>query len=252
MPELFAAAAQQYLPVAGAVDDAAERRVVVGLLRRAADQAALIGDHALVDALLAAALGLISPDETATLLAVHTGRHAALYGLGRLEEADEAYRTITGLCATVTERAGATAMQVRSLTYRSRFAEAISLSVESLRELGIDVPAAERRSAELDRQFEHLYRWLDHTDTADELARPEITDPALLAATHLINAALPACLRQRPPRPRLAEPGGVADLDRAWSSPYACPARSATAPSSPSRCVATTPRGTRRCGGSWR
>jgi hypothetical protein len=43
VPELFAAAAEQYLPVAGAVDDAAERRVVVGLLRRAADQAALIG-----------------------------------------------------------------------------------------------------------------------------------------------------------------------------------------------------------------
>jgi hypothetical protein len=43
VPELFAAAAEQCLPVAGAVDDAAERRVVVGLLRRAADQAALIG-----------------------------------------------------------------------------------------------------------------------------------------------------------------------------------------------------------------
>jgi hypothetical protein len=91
VPELFAAAAQQYLPVAGAVDDAAERRSVVGLLRRAADQAALIGDYAQMDALLATALGLISPNETATLLAVHTGRHAALYGLGRLEEADDAY-----------------------------------------------------------------------------------------------------------------------------------------------------------------
>jgi hypothetical protein len=43
VPELFTAAAEQYLPVAGAVDDAADRRVVVGLLRRAADQAALIG-----------------------------------------------------------------------------------------------------------------------------------------------------------------------------------------------------------------
>jgi hypothetical protein len=36
VPDLFAAAAEQYLPVAGAVDDAAERRVVVRLLRRAA------------------------------------------------------------------------------------------------------------------------------------------------------------------------------------------------------------------------
>ena len=96
VPELFAAAAEQYLPVAGAVDDAAERRQVVGLLRRAAGQAALIGDYALVNALLAAALPLIGPGEEATLVAVHTARHAALYGLGRLEEADEEYQDDRG------------------------------------------------------------------------------------------------------------------------------------------------------------
>ena len=67
VPELFAAAAEQYLPVVDAVEDAAERRQVVGLLRRAAGQAALIGDYALVNALLAAALPLIGPGETATL-----------------------------------------------------------------------------------------------------------------------------------------------------------------------------------------
>ena len=71
---------------------------MVGLLRRAAGQAALIGDYALVNALLAAALRLIDPGETATLVEVHTARHAALYSLGRLEEADEEYRTIEGLC----------------------------------------------------------------------------------------------------------------------------------------------------------
>ena len=56
VPELFAVAAEQYLPVVDAVDDPAERRQVAALLRRAADQAALIGDYALVNALLAAAL----------------------------------------------------------------------------------------------------------------------------------------------------------------------------------------------------
>ena len=96
VPELFAVAAEQYLPVVDAVEDAAERRAVVELLRRAADQAALIGDHALVNALLAAALRLVDPGETATLIEVHTARHAALYSLGRLEEADEEYRTIDG------------------------------------------------------------------------------------------------------------------------------------------------------------
>ena len=221
VPELFAVAAEQYLPVVDAVDDPAERRQVVGLLRRAADQAALIGDYALVNALLAAALRLIDPGETATLIEVHTGRHAALYSLGRLEEADEEYRTIEGLCPTALERADATAVQVRSLTHRNRFAEAIGLGLESLRELGIAVPAADRLPAELDHQFDYLYRWLDHTEAADDLARPDITDPTLLAATRLLNAVLPAAYFAADPATlRLAEPGGAADLDRARPGPH--------------------------------
>jgi signal transduction histidine kinase len=190
--ELFAVAAEQYLPVVDAVDDAGERRRVVELLRRTADQATLIGDYALVNALLGAAQQLIDPGETATVVEVHTGRHAALYALGRLEEADEEYRAIEGLGTTALERADATAVQVRSLTHRKRIAEALGLGLSSLPELGVTVPAADRLPAELDRQFDYLYRWLDHTDGTDDLARPDITDPTLLAATRLINAILPA------------------------------------------------------------
>ncbi|GAB3832378.1 hypothetical protein GCM10027610_024430 [Dactylosporangium cerinum] len=192
VPELFAVAAEQYLPVVDAVVDAAERRHVVGLLRRAAGQAALIGDHALVNALLAAALRLIDPDETATLVEVHTGRHTALYSLGRLDEADEEYRTIDRLCVTTLDRADATVVQARSLTHRNRFAEAIGLVLESVRELGITVPAADRLLMELDHQFDYLYRWLEQTEAAGELTRPDVTEPTLLAATRLINAILPA------------------------------------------------------------
>ena len=191
VPELFAAAAEQYLPVADAVEDPAERARVVRLLRRAADQAALIGDCALVDALLSGALRLVDASETATLLAVHTGRHAALFSGGRLDEADEEYRTIERLRPTALQRADPTAVQVRSLTHRTRFAEAIELGTGSLRELGVAVPARDGLRAELDRQSDLLYRWLDHTDLADDLARPRLTDPTLLAAAALIDALLP-------------------------------------------------------------
>jgi signal transduction histidine kinase len=191
-PELFAVAAEQYLPVADAVPGAAERRQVAGLLRRAAGQAALIGDYALVTALLSAVLRLTDPGETATLVQVYTGRHAALYSLGRLEEADEEYRTIERLSADALVPADATATQVRSLTYRNRFTEAVALGIDSLRELGVTVPAAGRLPAELDKQFGHLYQWLDHAEDADALARPDITDPTLLAAARLLNAVLPA------------------------------------------------------------
>ncbi|MCI2422523.1 AAA family ATPase [Saccharopolyspora sp. K220] len=192
VPELFAVAAEQYLPVASAVDDAAERRVVVALLRRAADQASLTGEHVLVDALLAAALRLIDPSDTDTLIQVHADRHTALYSLGRLEEADEEYRVIARLCTSAAQRVDATCVQVRSLTHRNRSAEAIELGLESLRECGITVPAADRLPAELDRQFDHLHRWLDHTDAADDLARPDLTDPTLLATSRLINVVLSA------------------------------------------------------------
>ena len=61
-----------------------------------------------MNALLAAALRLTDPAETATLVEVQTGRHAALFSLGRLDEADEEYRAIEG-CVTALERADATA-----------------------------------------------------------------------------------------------------------------------------------------------
>ena len=159
VPEMFATAAGQYLPAASAIDDPAERRVTVALLRRAASQAALIGDYALVNALLAAALSLIDPGETATLIEVHTGRHAALYGLGRLEEADEEYRAIERLCPTAMRRADATRVQVHSLTHRKRYAEALGLGLESLREFGITVPAGDRLPAGDGTPLVMLHGW---------------------------------------------------------------------------------------------
>ncbi|MDG6107027.1 AAA family ATPase [Dactylosporangium aurantiacum] len=196
VPELFAVAAAQYLAVVDtvddAVDDAVERRQAVELFRRAADQSTLIGEYAQVNALLTAALRLIGPDETATLVEVRTGRHAALYSLGRLEEADEEYHAIQGLRITALQGASATAVQARSLTHRNRYVEAIGLGLETLRALGIAVPAADQLRAEADRRFELLYRWLEHEEDTEEPTRPEVTDPTLLAVARLCNAVLPA------------------------------------------------------------
>jgi signal transduction histidine kinase len=190
-PELFAVAAEQYLPVVGEVDDPAERRRVVSLLRQAAGQARLIGDYALVYALLTAALRLVDPADPAAVLELRTGRHAALFSLGRLDEADEDYGSIAELSPTASDRADATAVQVRSLSHRTRFAEAVELGLGSLRECGIAVPAAGGFSAGLDDKFDRCFRWLDSTGPAEDLARPELSDPELLAASRLIDALLP-------------------------------------------------------------
>ena len=190
MPDLFAVAAEQYLPVADAVTDPGERRAVAGLLRRAADEVTQIGEFPLVHALLTAALALADQADTDALIELHTVHHAALFSLGRLEEADNDYRALEELAGTVLDRPAATALQVKGLTNRNRFTEAIDLVIRSLRECGIDVPDAERMPAAIDRQFARLYQWLDHTDPGDDMARPDLTDPALLAAGSLLNAML--------------------------------------------------------------
>jgi len=190
--EWSAVAAEQYLPVVGTVREPRERSQVVRLLRRAAGQAGLIGDYALVEALLTAALRLIDPARTTALIEVRTARHAALYSLGRLEETDEEYRAIEELCTTPLQRADATCVQVRSLTHRNRSAEAIDLGMKALRQLGITVPDPDRLPAELDHQFGCLYQWLERTDVGDDTAWPDITEPILLTATCVINTLMPA------------------------------------------------------------
>jgi hypothetical protein len=97
----------------------------------------MIGNDRLVERLLTAALMLTEPSETAEILDLRTHRHAALFSLGRLDEADEDYAVIDALTGTVLDRLEATPLQVRSLTNRGRTAEANDLGTSSLRECGI-------------------------------------------------------------------------------------------------------------------
>jgi hypothetical protein len=190
-PELFAVAAEQYVPVVEAVTNAVERSQVVTLLRRAAEQAWLVGAYSQVETLLSTALRVADANDTCTLVDLHTGRHAALFCLGRLEEADNDYFIIERLCTNALRRVDATCVQVRSLTHRKFYTKAVKLAVTALCEIGNPVPAPERLPELLDRYFEYLYRWLDDTNDSDDVARPEITDPTLLAVTRLLSAVFP-------------------------------------------------------------
>lgn len=191
-PGLYAVAAEQYLPVIDAVHGADERRQVVGLLRRAAEQAQLLSNYAVVERCLTAAGPLIDMTDTRALIEVHTGRHTALYNLGRLEEADDAYQTVVRLCTHPLERADATLVQVSSLTNRNRPQQALRLGLELLRQLGRAVPSPQQLDAEVERGLADLYEWLAHSDETEDLRRPEITDPALLTIGALLNRIMPA------------------------------------------------------------
>ncbi len=190
-PALYAVAAEQYLPVIDSVTDAGERSVAAALLSRAAEQAALVGEYGQVHAMLSSALQVADPGDTAALIRLHTRRLTALFCLGRLQEADEDYGVVDRLSTTALQRVDATCVQVRSLTNRKLYGDAIELAMTALRELGTTVPPPERLPELLERYFAYLYRWLDDTDDADDLGRPEITDATTLAVTCLFNAVFP-------------------------------------------------------------
>jgi diguanylate cyclase (GGDEF)-like protein len=191
-PELFAVAADQYLPVVDAVREPDERRRVVELLWSAAEQAKLLSNHPVMEARLAAAVKHVDPADTDTLIKIQTGRHAALYSLGRLDEADGVYRTIDLLATNPAQRTGAVLAQVSSLTNRNRPQEALALGVDQLRRLGLAVPESERLDSDIERGLDRLYQWVGAGDETDDLHRPEVTDPALLDIAALVNRLTPA------------------------------------------------------------
>ncbi|MDT3445353.1 diguanylate cyclase [Pseudofrankia sp. BMG5.37] len=190
--ELFAVAAEQYLPVADAVHDPAERQRMTKLFRRAADEAKLLSNDPLVERFLTAAATFIDPTDTDQLIAVHTGRHAALYGLGRLDDADEVYQTITRLCIHPAQRTDATVVQVRSITNRGRTGEAMRLGLDQLRQLGLAVPDRDHLDAEIDRGLDAVYQWIDQTSESDDLRRPRVTDRSRLDAFRVVDSVMPA------------------------------------------------------------
>ncbi len=238
VPELFAVAAEQYLPVAGTVDDTAERRVVAVLLAHAADQAAMIGDYRLMERLLTTALALTEPDEAATVLDLRTRRHAALYSLGRFDEADQDYAVIDALTSTVLDRPEATAVQMTSLTNRGHSAEATDLGITSLRECGITVPAADGLAAEVGRQLDHMYWWLNHTDAA--ATRPTPRSPTQGWSRRACCSA--RCWRRRSSWTTRPPTGG-------WAC-WPCGSGPSTAPHVPSSPRPSTPRSARLPGGA--
>lgn len=190
-PGLFAVAAEQYLPVTDTVRSRDERRQVVTLLRRAAEQAQLLSNFGVVEKCLTAATRLVEPSDRNAQIELQTGRHAALYSLGRLTEADEAFATVEKLGREPLDWVNATLVQVSSLANRNRQQEAIKLGLALLREFGYGPPPPEQFAQQLDQGLDAVYEWVDQEEQDKDLSRPEITDPKLRAAGALINRLLP-------------------------------------------------------------
>ena len=186
-PEYAIAGAEQYLHVTDMVRDAQERATMVDLFRRVAAEPDVAVGNVMAERFLTAALGSIDPADTACLLDTHVRRHAVLYRLGRLAEADEEFAALARLRAGQEPTAAATAIQISSLAIRGRTEEAFRLGLAALGRLGLNLPDGDRLDAEVDRELDAVYRWAEQSSERDDLRRPRIVDRTRLSAFMLVN-----------------------------------------------------------------
>ncbi|WP_412740606.1 diguanylate cyclase domain-containing protein [Krasilnikovia sp. MM14-A1259] len=221
-----AEAAEQYLAAGPLLRDVApaERRTAAELLGAAAAAARLISNHSTAEQYLSAALGLWTTlgaaDHDPLPIVWETQRHGALYSLGRLDEADEAYGSLEHLAADPLALVDAACNQISSLSNRYRHADAVSLGFALLDRLGY-APPGEDAGAELERRLDAMYRWIETASVTEDLARPEPTDPRALGAARVLQRLAPVALFSADPT---GLPWVVTEAHRLWTEHGACAA----------------------------
>ncbi|WP_203829562.1 sensor histidine kinase, partial [Actinoplanes palleronii] len=183
-------AAEQYLAVAGLIGSDEERRTAAALLHRAGRRTAQMTNYPVAEELLSAADRILAPmtgpaDVTARD-AVAVDRHAALYCLGRHIEADRIYRELAARTPGPITLAGATAVQINSLTQRGECRAAIALGLDALRRFGVEPPAG--LEADNQRAAARLRDWVVSAGPA--YPDVETDDPAIVAVSGILNRML--------------------------------------------------------------
>lgn len=196
-------AAEPYLQVAERLADASSSEIasVVSLFRTAASQSRTVAQWPLAERYAVTAETLLREHPDALpevkehadmLLRLNTHRHAALYGMGRLEEADAVYAGMLTASPDPVRVGKATWTQISSLTNRDRPRDAVALALELLKSLGHAIPETpEAMAQEIEEGLRDLYQWLRRTTVADDLAHAPCRDARISAIARTINRAIP-------------------------------------------------------------
>ncbi|HZE93010.1 MAG TPA: AAA family ATPase, partial [Rhizobacter sp.] len=216
-PDFRLQAAEQYLPAVHAVRDMQERRLVAALFRAAAARARQTVSHGAVVRWLTEAMALLSAGADTTdqpamalllaeadmtdqpvmallsagadatdqpaLAELEIELHSALYALGELDKADRIYAAIEARGSAPLAVADAACVQISSLCNRNRLDDAIALGLEVLRRLGLQVDETPAGLAALQSRRRPMHD--------DDVLRPEVTDPRVIACGKIINRLLP-------------------------------------------------------------
>ncbi|GGR51249.1 hypothetical protein GCM10010168_82570 [Actinoplanes ianthinogenes] len=176
-------AAEQYLAVTGLLGDDPERRTAAALLHRASRRTIQLTNYPVAEELLTAAERLCPPGDRAERDAITVDRHGCLYCLGRHEEADRVYRDLAARSPAPLTLAGATAVQINSLTQRGQCRAAIALGLDALRRFGLEPPAGLPEANR--RAVVELRDWVARHGAAYPEA--ETTDPRVRALSRIVH-----------------------------------------------------------------
>jgi signal transduction histidine kinase len=201
MPDMPMLAAQQYLGGVRALQELHEQCSVARLFQDVAAQYSNVASYALAQSYLTAAGALLDsagePVGSALRVAIDSRMHAALYGQGRLDEADPYYARIHERTGDVMELIEPACLQIRSLTNRGRMGDAERLGMELLPRLGLSVPSGALGS-DTARRLDALCRWVHQERECDPRERSELADPRALATAKLLTRVLfPALISNR-------------------------------------------------------
>jgi diguanylate cyclase (GGDEF)-like protein len=193
-PDHAMAAAPQYLAavdflLADGVAQPGEKPLAAALLAGAAAAARVVANHPAREVYLAASLRLLARTDDG-YAETRAEWHSALCALARYDEADRVFAELAALNRGPVWFAGPAAEQIGGLTNRRMLAEAMSIGLGLLADLGVPAPVPDEMGARTGAGLAGFYGWLG--TAGDTSGRPEMTDPRLLATAHLINRLAPA------------------------------------------------------------
>ncbi|MDT4995394.1 MAG: hypothetical protein QOH97_5286 [Actinoplanes sp.] len=198
---LRAVAAEQYLCAVALISGRAERHRAAALFHETAKGLQVLQPE-MAERLTHAAVDLLQGDpadlDVVLVTAAQTSRHAALFALGRLDDADVVYEAIKRQCPDPLGRVVAACVQITSLTNRNRVDEALALGLDLLARLGLPLPEMDAIGPVIGQGMAALTAWAAGPDKNDDLYRPEVDDPRVLAISALMKQVIPAAFAGNP------------------------------------------------------
>ena len=192
--------AEQYVEAHALLEEPQEKENVAALFLSAGRRARQAGAFVTARRFLSLALDLLAPDPwhyaPELSWSLHEELHLVCYSLPEYEEADTIYARLREHAQNAEVMAAPTAIQVMSLSNRTRYEEAVRLGAALLGELGIAVPL-ENAEKEVERQLRELYQSIE-SGVLERLPTSGEATAEAHAAARLLNRMVPAAFFFRP------------------------------------------------------